>query len=222
MRRRARYYWFVFAILVVTGIVLLLWLPVSRESKSIAVEFVSLVLLGAISLEAWFYSQKAHIDDVRQQFLAALTENCAKITAACSEISSMYLTFSMSQRHASKVLTAIFSPQAGVMHMILLSAMLRQVAKLHEAKFALDLIIEPHKFRNDKLQKLNDTVSKIIVYMNAVKKEVDTYAHNSGRLPESGSESPPPIMSYVTDIKASLLEIESELGAGKLDEFLLS
>lgn len=222
MGRKAVYCWFVFALLVVTGTILLLWLPVGHESKSIAVEFISLVLLGAISLEAWFYSQKAHVDDVRQQFLAALTKDCAKITAAYSEISSMYPTFSMSQRHASKVLTAIFSPQAGVMHMILLSTMLRQVGKLHEAKFALDLIIEPHKLRNDKLQKLNDTVSKIIIYMNAVKNEVDMYAYNSGLLPQSGSESTPPIVSYITDIKTSLLEIESELRAGKLDEFLLS
>ena len=222
MGRKAMSYWLMFAVLTVAGTILLLCLPVSHESKSIAVEFFSLILLGAIGLEAWFYSKKAHVDDVRQEFLATLTENCAKITAACSEISSMYPTFLMSQRHASKVLMTIFSPQAGVMHMILLSAMLRQVAKLHEAKFALDLIIEPHKFRNDKVQKLNDTVSKIIVYVNAVKNEVDMPTHNRGLLPQGGSESYTPIVSYITDIKTSLLEIESELRAGTLDEFLLS
>ncbi|MBU6994276.1 hypothetical protein [Ferrovum myxofaciens] len=215
INRKIVYWWYIPSSLV--GGLLLCFLAITQESKSIAVEFLSLVLLGVISIEAWLYAQKAHIEDVRFQFLSLLTDNCAKISAACTEIFCMYPAFSESEKHASKSLTMVFPFQTGVMYILLLSSMLRQVSKLHEAKFKLDQSIRLGEFEaNNNISELNNAIGKMMTNMDESIKRVRFFQNSSGY-----RQSDQDLMqNCISEIKKLLPAVEKDLKSGKLDKFL--
>ncbi|XXG32039.1 MAG: hypothetical protein WJ306_05635 [Ferrovum myxofaciens] len=189
----------------------------TQEYKSVFVEFLSLVLLGVISIEAWLYAQKAHIEDVRSQFLSLLIDNCAKISAARTEICCMYPSISESKKHASNLLTAFFSPQIGVMFAIFLSSMLRQVDKLHEAKFKLDQSIKLEGFEvNENISKLNGAINQAMEDIEELVKKFESSQDLLGHKKLNQDLIP----DRIQEVKKLLSAVEKDLKSGKLDKFL--